>query len=70
MILPGENGLAIVDKLKLIKSSVKVIICSGYLDDKTQFAEIKKKGYEFIQKPFDAIILLRTIRKMLENKNC
>ena len=68
MILTDENGLDIIDKLKLIKNNIGVIICSGYLDDKANFLEIQKKGYEFIQKPFEAIGMLRTIRQILDGK--
>jgi PleD family two-component response regulator len=68
MILTDENGLDIIDKLKLIKNNIGVIICSGYLDDKANFLEIQEKGYEFIQKPFETIGMLRMIRQMLDGK--
>ena len=68
MVLTDETGLDTIDKLKLIKNDIGVIICSGYLDDKANFLEIQEKGYEFIRKPFETIDMLRTIRQMLDGK--
>lgn len=68
MILSDGNGLDTIARLKLIKNSIGVIVCSGYLDDKTRFSEIREKGYEFIQKPFEATGMLRVIRRMLDGK--
>ena len=68
MVLTDENGLDTIDKLKLIKNDIGVIICSGYLDDKSNFLEIQQKGYKFIQKPFEIANMLKTIRQILDTK--
>jgi PAS domain S-box-containing protein len=68
MILPDETGLDIVKQLKLIKNNISVVVCSGYLNDKSRFSEIQEKGYKFIQKPFEQIYLLKTLRELLDNK--
>jgi ActR/RegA family two-component response regulator len=68
MILTDENGLDTIDKLKQIKNNIGVIICSGYLDDKSNFLAIQEKGYKFIQKPFEITNMLKTIRQILDEK--
>jgi len=66
MILPDRTGLETVKCLNLIKKGVPVIFSSGYLDENSRYTEIQKKGYKFIQKPFEADELLKLIKETLE----
>jgi len=46
---------------------IQIIFSSGYLDDKSRYQEIQKRGYKFIQKPFEADALLGLIKEALDN---
>ncbi len=65
VVLPDINGVELVDQLHQIKSSVPVIMISGYTEKKSKREIIKKKHYPFIQKPFDVQKLLSTIKQTL-----
>ena len=66
MIMPDMNGGHTFDRMKEIKTSVKVILSSGYsIDGKA--TEILKRGCDsFIQKPFDMKQLSRKIKEILD----
>lgn len=64
LILPNENGIAILRELRSITSNVKCIMMSGYdIAEKTKDS-IKANGY--LHKPFTIQELLRIIRKVLD----
>lgn len=65
IVLPEKNGLVLAEELLGIKPDLKVILTSGYTDDKVQWQTIRQKGFPFIQKPFSIEDLLRVIRKAL-----
>ncbi|NLA75762.1 MAG: response regulator, partial [Deltaproteobacteria bacterium] len=67
MIMPGMNGSEAFEKLKEIKSDVKVLLSSGYSIN-GQAASIIEKGCKgFIQKPFDLKQLSQKIKEVLES---
>ena len=51
--MPGLKGMQLAKKLKAINPSIKVIISSGYLDDKSSVEEAEKEGYVFLPKPYE-----------------
>ncbi len=69
IMMPGENGLSIVSRIRKKKPSVKVIYLSAWIDE----AETEKRlheeltnypHYKLMQKPFDLNRLLETIQNM------
>ncbi|NOY09065.1 MAG: PAS domain S-box protein [Spirochaetes bacterium] len=67
VLLPDMNGVELVDELLLHKPDLKVILASGYMDDKAQLPFIRERGFCFLQKPFTAIDLLRTVKETMEH---
>ncbi|MBD3287985.1 PAS domain S-box protein [candidate division KSB1 bacterium] len=65
VVLPDRNGINLIEDFLSKKPDLKVILSSGYSDRKSQFHEIKEKGYAFLQKPFDIKDLLNTIQNVL-----
>ena len=45
---------------------LNVLLSSGYLDSKSQLKTIREKGYDFIQKPYTLVNLLKAIRKSIK----
>jgi len=61
VVLPDTSGIEIVENFKKIKSSLSVLLCSGYTDHKARWPTIKKKGYLFLEKPYTLNDLLNKI---------
>ncbi len=68
VVMPGKSGLKLVVELLSDKPDLRVLLCSGYSDKKSRWREIKKRGFRFLQKPFNIVDLLKTIREVLEKK--
>jgi PAS domain S-box-containing protein len=67
MVMPGGmSGLKLATMLKEMKSSLKVIIISGYSpeasDSRTPFTEVGT----YVSKPIDRLTLLNTVRRSLD----
>ena len=65
VVLPGMNGLELVDLLRTRQPDLKVILCSGYVDGKSRWSHIRERGIPFVQKPFSVTDLLNIIRNLL-----
>jgi PAS domain S-box-containing protein len=65
VILPDGNGADLVCELVSLNPGLKVLVGSGYLDDKSHFSVIKERGFKFIPKPYSVDNLLATIREIL-----
>jgi PAS domain S-box-containing protein len=68
MIMPEMNGKDTYDALKKINPAVKVLLVSGYSQNK-QIDELMDQGcLGFIQKPFDIVQLSQKLREVLEER--
>ncbi|MFA5795443.1 MAG: PAS domain S-box protein [Candidatus Brocadiia bacterium] len=63
IILPDGNGVSLVKNLLEINPQLKVILSSGYIDDRLQLKTIEDKGYKFISKPYNVTRLVNAILK-------
>jgi len=66
VVLPDEPGLELVDQLLSRRPGLAVLLCSGYMDQKSQWPIIRERGFRFIQKPFALADLLRAVREAIE----
>jgi len=66
VVLADQTGIELADVLKKRKESLRILLCSGYMDHKSQWPLIRKKGYLFIQKPYDLPELLQVIRDAVQ----
>lgn len=67
MIMPGDNGAATYQKLKMINPGIKVLISSGFWKDLNVRAILKDGKNSFIQKPFKFAEFNRKINSILSN---
>lgn len=65
VVLPDMNGVDLLRRLSNMNKSMKLVLTSGYTDEKSKFDEIRREGFDFIQKPFKVVELLSLIRKVL-----
>jgi len=66
VVLPDGSGLHLVDELLSRKPTLKVLLSSGYTDDKSRWAIIREKGFPFLQKPYSLIDLLRVVQAVIQ----
>jgi len=66
VVLPDQSGVRLVETLVSSKPELKVLLSSGYADDKSQWTAIRDKGLRFMQKPYTLTGLLRAVRASLE----
>ena len=63
MILPGENGAELAEKLRRQNPALKILFVTGYAD---QIAVLKDTGEEYLLKPFCTEVLLRKVGELME----
>jgi two-component system cell cycle sensor histidine kinase/response regulator CckA len=66
VVLPNMNGIKLIEKLLILNPEIKVLMSSGYTDQKSQWKIIREKGYPFLQKPYTFETLLRNIHELLK----
>jgi PAS domain S-box-containing protein len=52
VVLPDGNGVELTKQLLHLKPELKIILTSGYADDKARWHEIADHGWAFLQKPY------------------
>ncbi len=67
--LPDIDGIDLLTKFKEIKSSVIVIIITGYSHVKIAVKAIKLGAFDYVTKPLYPEEILNTIKKALKDKD-
>lgn len=67
MEMPGISGKECMEALLAIKPSLKIIVLSGHLMTPGHWDPVSAGARKFIQKPFDSMHLLHTIRTVLDS---
>ncbi len=65
MILPGMDGRQLAEEVSRQNPGIKVLVCSGYLDDRIELPELDKLGYRFLGKPYESETMLAAVHKAL-----
>ena len=66
MALPSLGGWTVYLSLKEIDPDVKMILTSGYLDERVKSSFVEGGVKDFIAKPYDTETLLQSVRDALE----
>ena len=64
IVLPGKSGIEICKELKRVDSKIPLILFSARSEKGKTFAACNADG--FIQKPFDILQLVKTIKSFLK----
>ncbi|HMD68878.1 MAG TPA: PAS domain S-box protein, partial [Chitinivibrionales bacterium] len=67
VVLPDRSGIMMVQEL-LKRWKFKVLITSGYTDEKAHWDFIKENNFRFLHKPYAVRDLLQAVREVLEKK--
>ncbi len=52
VVLAGKSGIELAEEIMALSPSTPVLLTSGYTDDRSQLAEIRKRDIPFLQKPY------------------
>jgi len=64
LVLPRENGIALVERLLEQKPELRVLLTSGY-SDAAGLETIRRKRYPFLTKPYSLQSVLEKLDEML-----
>ena len=65
VIMPGKNGRALADELRVVRPRVLVLFTSGYTDDLIARHGVLDEVTSFLQKPYTADDLLAKVQRLL-----
>ncbi|MCL4491462.1 MAG: response regulator [Nitrospirae bacterium] len=65
MVMPVKGGRQTFKEIKVIKPDVKVILCSGYAEEKYFYELLEASNTGFLQKPFQSTELLSKVEDAL-----
>ncbi len=66
IVLPDMSGIRLVEELSSGRK-LRVLLCSGYTDDKAELQIIIERKHRFLQKPYSVQSLLMAVRETLES---
>ena len=67
MKMPGMSGMELLERCKKINSEIPVIMMTAFGTIEMAVEAMKKRAYDYIQKPFENEQLKLTVKKALEN---
>jgi CheY-like chemotaxis protein len=65
VVLPDRNGIDVIDDFMLRRPGMRVILTSGYTDEKSRWPDIQRRGIPYLHKPYPPGDLLRTVAEVL-----
>jgi len=69
VVLSDRSGLELVDELLSRRPELRVLLSSGYLDDKSQGSIIRQKGFQFLHKPYGVPDLFRIVGELMKDRS-
>ncbi len=68
LLMPGMNGIEVLQKIKKIDPNAVVIIITAYASVESAITAMKKGAFDYIQKPFQHDELLITLKRAIKHK--
>ncbi len=65
VVLPDKSGIELVEHFLSYKSNLGVLLTSGYTDHKSRWPLIKKRGFQFLEKPYTLGELLQVVQQIV-----
>ena len=68
MVMPGMNGLKLIQEFSPLHPGAGILVMSGYNDAGLSDTEIRRRGISYIQKPFLPQALATRVREILDRR--
>ena len=68
VVLPDGNGFDMAGEFRARSPGLRVIISSGYTDERARWGDTQASGYLFLQKPYVAAELLEMLRDLFARR--
>jgi signal transduction histidine kinase len=68
--MPGVTGIELMDKIHGLEPGVPVVLFTGYADIEAAISAVKKDAFDFIIKPYDPDVLVKSIGKAVMFQKC
>jgi two-component system cell cycle sensor histidine kinase/response regulator CckA len=68
MVMPGLNGLKLIQEFSPLHPGAGILVMSGYNDAGLSDSEIRRRGISYIQKPFLPQLLATRVREVLDRR--
>jgi len=68
LLMPGMNGIEVLQKVKKMDPHAVVIIITAYASVESAISAMKKGAFDYIQKPFKHEELLITVKRAIKHK--
>ena len=66
LVMPGMGGQEVASRLETARPGLRVLFMSGYTENAISHHGVLDAGVAFLQKPFQAEVLLRKVREVLD----
>ncbi|MDY7031272.1 MAG: ATP-binding protein, partial [Thermodesulfobacteriota bacterium] len=67
VVLHDQSGVQLVEKLLYHNPRLRILLSSGYADDKSKWPIIRERGFPFLQKPYSLYELLGIIKEVIKS---
>jgi two-component system cell cycle sensor histidine kinase/response regulator CckA len=61
VVLPGGGGLRLIEELRARRADLRVLVSSGYLDDRSRREDLMARGVPYLAKPYTIGELLAAV---------
>jgi CheY-like chemotaxis protein len=68
VVLGDRTGLQLAEDLTDRDPGIRILLCSGYSNQKSQWDIIREKKFPFIEKPYGIVDLLKLVKSLLTSK--
>ncbi|KAA3596577.1 MAG: PAS domain S-box protein [Calditrichaeota bacterium] len=68
VVLPDRSGLQLVSEFLDTNPNLKILVASGYTDERSQWSKFQERGIHYLQKPYQLKELLVCVKDIL-NEN-
>jgi len=68
LLMPGMDGIEVLQKIKKIDPNAVVIIITAYASVESAISAMKKGAFDYVQKPFKHDELLITVKRAIKHK--
>jgi two-component system cell cycle sensor histidine kinase/response regulator CckA len=65
VVLSDGNGLEFAEDIISKNKEMRILLSSGYIDEKAKLSHIAQKKFRFLGKPYDVLKLLRAVKEAL-----